>query len=122
MSSPRILEASANMDENMWSRLRTYDSFEAPYLGQLTDIGCKQLQSVGKQLRKRNVDDLEYLPSIYDQQSSNLYYNCTNMKRTIHSADNLLSQLCMFYAFMTIFVYFLDLCIIFRSKGVSNGW
>ena len=32
VSSPKILEASANMDENMWSRLRTYDSFEAPYL------------------------------------------------------------------------------------------
>eukprot|EP01084_Bolivina_argentea_P058737 107233_1 len=93
ISTPTIFTSSDNMDYNQWSRLRTYDSFSAPYLGQLTENGCKQLQLVGKKLRKRYIDELEYLPSIYDENVSGLHYNCTNMKRTIHSADNLVSQL-----------------------------
>ena len=87
------------MDYDVWSRLRTYDSFDAPYCGQLTEIGCQQLQTVGKKLRERYVDKLGYLPANYDADTSPdpLHYNCTNMKRTIHSADNLLSELCMFF-------------------------
>ena len=94
------------MDADVWSRLRTYDSFDRPYLGQLTEIGCKQLQSTGQKLRERYVNQLGYLPTNYDATSSPLHYNCTNMKRTIHSADNLLCELCMFilYNFMKIFL------------------
>ena len=107
-------------------------------IGQLTEIGCQQMHSVGTRLRKRYVDELGYLPSDYDPRNSPMHYNCTNMRRTIHSADNLLCGLCMFslfsyFVFLSIFRLLFDFCFlsilccvffhfhVVRSDGKTDG-
>lgn len=65
------------------------------FLGQLTNEGVTELENVGKYLRERYVNDLQFLPSEYNASASKLHYHSTNMARTIQSADSLIQQLCM---------------------------
>ena len=92
-SSPIVFHSIHEHDEKELCELSTGDNTENPFLGQLTDKGCKQLEIVGKLLRERYVNDMEYLPKEYDPITTNLHYHSTNTARTIQSADCVLQEL-----------------------------
>eukprot|EP01083_Nonionella_stella_P054924 144959_1 len=91
--SATVFDSMKQNDIDRLSDISTLDNKEHPFLGQLTEKGCKELEHVGKQLRKRYVDTMKHLPAEYDETSNNLHCHSTNVSRTIQSADCVLHEL-----------------------------
>jgi len=66
---------------------KPYDLGRAPY-GQLTRQGASECVDIGKDLRKRYIDDMEFLPKTFDLDKMKI--RSTNLRRTQQTAQNLL--------------------------------
>eukprot|EP01084_Bolivina_argentea_P082279 148977_1 len=92
-SSPSLFHSIIDHHMDKLADLSTTDNKTYPFLGQLTDTGCKQLETLGELLREKYVNTMKYLPSEYDANNNNLHCHSTNLARTIQSADCVLSKL-----------------------------
>lgn len=75
-----------------------YDSLDMywnkkAFLGQLTKLGASQLVCVGENLRRRYIDELNFLPKQLDEALDMLEIRAVNVSRCILSADCLMSGL-----------------------------